>query len=49
MRDLLSNLKRDQVVDPVVISADADGASVDMQGYNSVAFFALVGESGDTH
>ncbi len=48
MRDLLNNLKMDQVVDPVVISADADGASVDMQGYNSVAFFALIGESGDT-
>ena len=48
MRDLLNNLKVDQVVDPVVITADADGASVDMQGYNSVAFYALVGESGDT-
>jgi len=48
MRDLLSNLKSDQVVDPVVITADANGASVDMKGYNSVAFYALIGESGDT-
>lgn len=48
MRDLLNNLKVDQVIDPVVISADADGSSVDMRGYNSVAFFALIGESGDT-
>lgn len=42
------NVRHDQVMDPVVLTADADGASVDMQQYNHVAFYALVGESGDT-
>ena len=48
VRDFASNLKVTQVVDPVVITSDANGASVDMKGYGSVAFYALVGESGDT-
>ncbi len=48
MRDFLNNLKVDQVIDPVVLTADADGGSVDMTGYESCAFYALVGESGDT-
>lgn len=48
LRDFINNLKVDQVVDPVVISADADGASVDLLGYNKVTFLALIGESGDT-
>lgn len=48
LRDFENNIRHDQVVDPVVISADADGDSVDMKGYRSVAFYALVGESGDT-
>jgi len=47
-RDFQNNFKVDQVVDPVVITADADGASVDMQDYERVTFLALVGESGDT-
>lgn len=47
LRDFENNIKHDQVVDPV-LAADADGASVDMQGYRKVAFYALVGESGDT-
>lgn len=37
-----------QVVDPVVTTADANGASVDMLGYDCVTFLALIGESGDT-
>jgi len=48
LRDFENNLKHDQLMDPVVLSASADGASVDMQGYRSVAFYALIGESGDT-
>jgi hypothetical protein len=48
MQDFYQNVKHDQVVDPVVISADADGASVDLLGYSRVVFYALVGESGDT-
>lgn len=48
IRDFENRFKVDQVVDPVVVSADADGASVDLLGYRHVAFLALVGESGDT-
>lgn len=47
-RDFENNMKYDQVVDPVVFTADADGASVDLLGYAGVTFMALVGESGDT-
>lgn len=47
-RDFENNMKYDQVVDPVLIKADADGASVDLLGYKGVTFLALVGESGDT-
>lgn len=48
MRDIEGQVRHDQVIDPVVLTADADGASVDMQQYEHVAFYALVGESGDT-
>ena len=48
MRDFENNLKHDLAVVPAVITADADGASVDMKDYSSVAFYALVGDSGDT-
>lgn len=48
IRDIINGLKIDQVVDPVVITADANGASVDMVGYNWCTFLALIGESGDT-
>jgi hypothetical protein len=48
IRDFINNFKVDQVVDPAVHTADADGASVDLQEYNYVTFIALVGESGDT-
>jgi len=37
-----------QVVDPDTITADTDGSSVDMKGYDCCTFVALVGESGDT-
>jgi len=48
IRDFESNFKYDQVVDPVVVTADADGSSVDLLGYSGVTFLAAVGESGDT-
>jgi hypothetical protein len=48
LRDFESNLKHDQLVDPVVLTASADGASIDMKDYRHAAFYALVGESGDT-
>ena len=47
-RDFEDNIKITQVVDPVVITADANGASVDLLGYKGVTFVANVGESGDT-
>lgn len=48
MRDFENNLKHDLVVVPAVITADANGASVDMAEYRHLAFYALVGNSGDT-
>lgn len=48
IKDFINRFKVDQVVDPVVITSDTDGASVDRLGYNYVTFIALVGESGDT-
>lgn len=48
MNDLLNNSAESQILDPVVITADADSASVDLAGYGGVTFYALVGESGDT-
>ena len=48
MRDIEGEVRHDQVLDPVVLTADADGASVDMKDFSHVAFYALVGESGDT-
>lgn len=47
-RDFPNNIKVDQVIDPDTITADTDGASVDLKDYEWVAFLALVGESGDT-
>lgn len=48
MRDLAQNLKVTQVLTPATRTADANGASVDMQGYDSLMFIANVGVSGDT-
>lgn len=48
IRDFEGNIAATQILDPVVLTADTDCASVDMKGYSSVAFYALVGESGDT-
>ena len=48
MRDFENNLKHDLVVETAAITADTDGASVDMKDYSHVAFYALVGQSGDT-
>lgn len=48
MRDLYNNLNVVQTVDPVVATADVNGAGVDRQGYDSVLHIVNVGESGDT-
>lgn len=51
MRDFYHGLKITQVLDPATLTGNGDAtvtASVDMQGYNSCCFLALVGESADT-
>ncbi|MBW2024377.1 MAG: hypothetical protein JRH08_00680 [Deltaproteobacteria bacterium] len=48
IRDVINNLKIDQVIETAVQTSDTDGSSVDMQGYTYCTFIALIGESGDT-
>jgi hypothetical protein len=47
-RDFLNNTEKDQVVDPAVVTTDANGSSVNLAGYDSVTFLALVGETTTT-
>ena len=47
-RDFISNFKETIAVVPSVHTADADGSSVDMLGFNYVTFYAILGDSGDT-
>lgn len=47
MRDIKANMKHDFGL-CAVVKIDADGASVDMQEFKEVAFYATVGASGDT-
>jgi len=48
LRDFENNLKYTQLIDPAAATADVDSASVDMANYESVAFYVLVGATGDT-
>jgi len=48
IRDFENNIAATQVLDPAVITTDTNCASVDTQNYESVAFYAMVGASGDT-
>ncbi|MEQ9518793.1 MAG: hypothetical protein RLN89_05060 [Parvibaculum sp.] len=48
MRDLHSNLKMVQSLDPAVTMTDRAGAPIDRQGYESVEHLVLVGASGET-
>ncbi len=48
VKDLLSNLQIDQIIDPVETSIDINSSSVDMLDYSGVLLLAHVGESGDT-
>jgi hypothetical protein len=48
IRDFENNISATQVLDPAVITTDTNCASVDTKDYESVAFYAMVGESGDT-
>ncbi|KKL92502.1 hypothetical protein LCGC14_1884040 [marine sediment metagenome] len=46
-RDIYSNLNLTQLLDPVVVTADANSGSVDTRGYDSVMLLANIGLSGD--
>lgn len=48
MRDLINNVSRDQVLDPVVVTADLNTTTTDMQGFDSLIMSLLMGDSGDT-
>ena len=51
MRDINANIRRDQILAPVVLDGGADAtnsASVDLAGYRHVSIYALFGASGDT-
>ena len=46
--DFIANNKESVAVVPSVHTADADGSSVDMLGFNAVTFCAILGDSADT-
>jgi hypothetical protein len=50
MKDLHSNIKLVQTLDPATVTgtSDVNGATVDRQGFDSVEHIVLFGESGDT-
>lgn len=47
-RSMYDKLKVTQVLAPAVYNSDQNCSSVDMQGYNSVEFLVLMGNSADT-
>lgn len=47
-RDLYSNIAVEPALNPATITADADGLTIDTQGYGSVVLAVNVGESGDS-
>lgn len=47
-REIYSGLKVDQIKAPIVITADFNSSSVDMQDYDSLLLIATTGASGDT-
>lgn len=48
MKDVLSAVTLQQIIDPDTATADVTSAAVDMAGFADVAFAVLVGASGDT-
>ena len=48
VKDFDAEIKETQVYKPQTTTADQNSASVNMTGYNSVAFYALLGATGDT-
>ena len=47
-REHYSGFEYNQSIDPVTLTADADGATVDTRGFDSTTILFLIGESGDT-
>ena len=47
-RDLHNHIKVTQVLTPSAKTADVNGSSVDMQGWEALEFIAVVGAEGDT-
>ena len=45
---IYSDVKYQQIIDPVTLTADANSASADLDGYGSACLLVNVGESGDT-
>lgn len=48
MMDLENQTTVSQIVDPVVVTADALSSAIDMAGFRDVTVAAAIGESGDT-
>lgn len=48
LKDLISNLKVSQLLDPAAVTADVESSSLDRQGYGSLMFLASLGEDGGT-
>lgn len=48
IRDLLSQVTFQQIIDPDTLTADTTSAAVDLVKFSDVAFAVLVGASGDT-
>ena len=47
-RDYANDVKKVKALSAAVLTGDANGASIDAFGYETVAFTAIVGASGDT-
>lgn len=47
-REHWSGFEYNQSIDPVTLTADANGTGVDTRGFDSTTIVVLVGESGDT-
>ncbi len=47
-REHQTGMEYNQSIDPVILTADANGTGVDTRGFDSTTIVFLVGESGDT-
>lgn len=48
MRDLVNNIKTGLGLAPQVVTADQDGVSIDVRGFDSLAIVVALGAAGDT-